>query len=338
MNTPPTLPIIDCHLHMVGNGSNGSGCWIRVAGRFRPQAAALLFALGLPQSSIRGPLEELYIERILGFLQTSEVRAAVLLAHELTRDESGNPVEGFGSLYVPNDVVLNIGKTNPQLLPGVSIHPARPDALEELDRCLEGGAVLMKCLPNCQNINLSDPRFRPFWERMAKAKLPLLAHTGGELSLPVFQPEYAAPRFLRLPLECGVTVIGAHCGTRSLFFDTDYTEEFAKLLTQFPNLFGDNSGMMTPIRCRHLSKLLKTPFQDRMVYGSDMPIPISGLWPRIWGLLSAEDHRRIRTETNLLERDHQLKRAIGFSDASFVRGAHLLRLTETQRRNLEKLS
>ena len=51
-----------------------------------------------------------------------------------------------------------------------------------------------------------------FWERMAESKLPLLAHTGGEHTLPVVRPEFADPRILTLPLECRVTVIAAHCG------------------------------------------------------------------------------------------------------------------------------
>ena len=42
----------------------------------------------------------------------------------------------------------------------------------------------MKCLPNCQNIDPSDARYRRFWERMAEARLPLLAHTGGEHTVP----------------------------------------------------------------------------------------------------------------------------------------------------------
>ena len=44
---------------------------------------------------------------------------------------------------------------------------------------------MMKCLPNCQNIDCSNDRFKPFWNRMAEVGLPLLAHTGGEHTLQV---------------------------------------------------------------------------------------------------------------------------------------------------------
>ena len=50
---------------------------------------------------------------------------------------------------------------------------------------------------------------------MAEARLPLLAHTGGEHTVPVVNAALADPKLLRLPLECGVTVIAAHCATKS---------------------------------------------------------------------------------------------------------------------------
>src|SRR5262249_42359474 len=152
-------------------------------------------------------LERLYTERLLAQLRTSSLGAAVILPQDLVFDESGRPIEGAGSFFVPNDYVLNMVRKDPEFLPAVLIHPPRPDALEELERCLNAGAVMMKCLPNCQNINCNDPRFKPFWQRMAEARLPLLAHTGGEHTLPVVTPAYADPRILTLPLECGVNVI-----------------------------------------------------------------------------------------------------------------------------------
>src|SRR5262249_12018950 len=155
-------------------------------------------------------LESLYINRLLELVRGSSLQAAVILAQDLVYDEQGQTIKDAGSFYVPNDYVLGLAKKHPEFLPAISIHPARADALEELSRCLAAGAVMLKCLPNCQNINCNDRRYTRFWERMAEARLPLLAHTGGEHTLPVLRPEYADPRVLALPLECGVTVIAAH--------------------------------------------------------------------------------------------------------------------------------
>ena len=130
---------------------------------------------GIDVSALEGDLEAIYAEHLEGVVRESSMDAVVLLAHERVHDPDGTPREDLGSMFVPNDVVLGLAQHFPEFLPGVSIHPARRDALDELERCLEGGAVLMKCLPNCQNIDFSDRRYEAFWQRMAEARLPLLA-------------------------------------------------------------------------------------------------------------------------------------------------------------------
>ena len=165
------------------------------------QIADPLRHIGLPGNALSADLETLYVNRLLDLVRGSSLQAIVILAQDQVYDEQGKLMDGFGSFHVPNDYVLALARKHPQFLPAVSIHPARPDALEELDRCLEAGAVMLKCLPNCQNINCNDRRLTRFWERMAEAKLPLLAHTGGEHTVPVVCRAYADPRILTLPLE-----------------------------------------------------------------------------------------------------------------------------------------
>src|SRR2546421_12314174 len=104
----------------------------------------MLRHIGLPTTALAGDLEGLYVERLLAQVRGSSLGAAVILAQDLVRDDQGRPLEGVGSFYVPNDYVLNLARKYPEFLPAVSIHPARPDALEELERCLAGGAAVMK--------------------------------------------------------------------------------------------------------------------------------------------------------------------------------------------------
>ncbi|MBN8550202.1 MAG: amidohydrolase family protein [Deltaproteobacteria bacterium] len=318
--------LIDAHVHVLGTGSNGSGCWLRLSGYHRLLALYILRELGLPSTLLKGGLDQVYVERLLQMLRGSLVSRAVLLAHEHVYDEAGRRIENFGSFFVPNRYVLELAKRHPEFLAGVSIHPARHDALDELDLCIEEGAALMKCLPNCQNIDCSNPRYKKFWERMAQAGLPLLAHTGGELSVPVYNKLYSDPERLRLPLECGVKVIAAHCATSSLFFDTDYTKNFATMLRQYPNLFGDNSGMQTPIRSRHFRRILEEDISSRLIHGSDFPIPISATWARLRGFLSRSQAKELNSNKNVLERDVLIKRAMGFPEGTFTRAAAVLRL------------
>ena len=318
---------LDCHVHIIGDGSSGSGCFLMPRGYSRFLAQIIVRHLGMPPSTLRTGLDAAYESRLVEMVRESSLDAAVILAHEYTRDSQGNIIEGFNTFYTPNDYVLNLAKRHPEFLPAVSIHPARPDALDELDRCIEGGAVMMKCLPNVHNIDCSNRRFKRFWERMAEAGIVLLAHTGGELSLPVYNHAFANPEVLLFPLECGVTVITAHSGTNSLLFDPNYVETFLEMIKQYPNLYGDNSALLTPFRSKDLKRLAETNIQERIVHGSDLPIPVSGLWTGLRGALSWKDYRQWNSISNVLERDLKLKQAIGFGDEVFQRLSRLLKLS-----------
>jgi predicted TIM-barrel fold metal-dependent hydrolase len=321
-----TQRIIDMHVHMVGNGGGGSGGWLRLSGWHRWLAGFMLRQQGIPASALEGDLESIYAEVLLKLVRESSMDAVVLLAHERVYDPDGTARDDLGSMFVPNDVVLELAEKFPEFLAGVSIHPARHDALEELERCLERGAVLMKCLPNCQNIDPSDRRYRPFWERMASAGLPLLAHTGGEHTLPIVNAAFADPKLLRFPLECGVTVIAAHCATKSGAFDPDYFDDWVAMLREFPNLYGDISALVALNRCGHLRDCLQGEVLPRILHGSDFPVPVLG--HRMWlqGWIDRATFRRCQAIPNSLERDWQFKRALGFPDETATRAGKLLRL------------
>ena len=316
---------IDMHVHIVGNGTGGTGCRVHVTGWHRPVAALMLRNFHLPVSALKGDLDRLYVEQLLEYVRGSSLEAAVILAQDEVRDEQGRVMEGVGSFYVPNDYVLKLALEHAEFLPAVSIHPARPDAMEELERCLAAGAVMMKCLPNCQNIDCNDRRYTKFWERMAGAKLPLLAHTGGEHTVPVVRKEFANPRILELPLQCGVTVIAAHCATKSGLFDPEYFFDFARMTREYPNLYGDTSAFNVPMRGRHIPKCLEQPLVDRMVHGSDVPVPVHGHFAWLRGFLGWKAFRQWEKQPNVLERDYQFKVAMGFPPESFTRIYDLLR-------------
>lgn len=326
MNTHDFAQPLDFHVHIVGTGASGTGCWLRVSGWHRPLANLMLRHVGMSSDAFERNFDALYVEHLLQQVRQSSLGAALILAHDEVHDSQGRKMEGVGSLYVPNEYVLSLARQHPEFLPAVSIHPARPDALEELERCLEGGAVAMKCLPNCHNIDCSDRRFTRFWERMATAGLPLLAHTGGEHTVPVVNARFADPSVLRLPLECGVTVIAAHCATKSGLTDPEYFFTLLEMFRQYPNLYGDLSAFNVPLRGRHVRKCLEPGVVDRMIHGSDYPVPVNGLWAWLRGFVDRAAWRRSARQANVIERDYQLKVEMGFPAGVFTRGWGLLRL------------
>ncbi len=318
------MRIIDGHVHIIGDGSSGSGCWYRphsIWSKFLEYKLAQQFKM--PRSSIRGCLDECYVSHLVELVRASSLDAILILAMEIPYDDNGNPLDA-GAVFVPNDYVLKLARKYPEFIPAVAIHPARADALDELDRCLAAGSRVLKLLPNCQNINCSDPRFKPFWDRLAENGMVLLSHTGGELTLPVINAAYADPLTLKLPLECGVNVIAAHCAGRSCLNDPDYTDQLLKMFPLYPNLYGDNSALNSPVRSRALHKILKPPVVDRILHGSDYPIPVNGLGPFLRGHLPISEWLRWQRHTNVLERDYQLKRAMGFPEETFTRLDRLL--------------
>jgi uncharacterized protein len=281
--------------------------------------------IGLPISALHGDLDQLYVTQLLHWVRHSSLDAIVILAQEAVYDEQGRRREEQTLAYVPNDYVLALARRHPEFLPAVSIHPARPDAAEELDRCLTEGAVLMKCLPVYQNIDCRSRRYTRFWEQMAAAGLPLLVHTGGEHTLRVHRPDLCDPRMLEWPLQCGVTVIAAHCATKSAPFEAQYFDVFVDMLIRYERLYGDISAFNVPIRGSVVPRCLHPPILDRLVHGSDFPVPVFGHWAWLQGFVDWRTFRTWESQPNVLERDYQLKRAMGFPPATFTRINQLLR-------------
>ena len=332
-NTTTALPRterIDAHVHVVGTGTGDSGCWYRPRGFTKLGAPFLTKCVGLTARDLQGPeFDRVYVDQLLKYIRSSSVSRILILAHELPHREDGTPLPHLSSLYVPNSYVLRLAQIYPEFLAAVSIHPSRRDAFEELELALAGGAAALKCLPNVQGIDWNDPRHTRFLERMAEARLPLLAHTGSERTMPVMDHKLADPRVLTRALEIGVTCIAAHCGTGTMLIDPDYLDVFARMTERFPNLYGDNSALASlnfRLRKSALLRLTQGALAGRILHGSDLPVLVSGLLAWAGGMLPWNEHKKAARIPNPLERDAQLKRALGFSEETFTRAAKVLRL------------
>ena len=310
---------IDGHVHFVGDGSNGSGCWLRRTSLLDRIVEPIVKAqAGIFRSSKKLGIDQAYEEKLIQLIDQSTLDAVLLLAMDYPYDEGGNCLKEKAKFYVPNDHVLSLAKKYAQIIPACSIHPARKNAIEELERCAEQGAKVLKLLPNCHNVDCSNTRYRSFWEKLSELGLPFLAHTGGEFSVPVLNAKFADPRILRLPLECGVKVIAAHGAGKSGLWDPDYTADLLKMMDQFPNLFTDNSALASPNRSHTIPALLDPKIQSRVIHGSDFPIPSGGFGPWMGNLLSRADYFKSRKINNPLERDLFIKKAIGFKENTFT--------------------
>ena len=142
------------HVHLSGNGKGGMDCWHRRRWIMRPFLRAGARDIGLECGFGDLRFDELYLKKLLQWVSESTLEAAVLLACDWVRDDQGAVRKDLSDLFVSNDEVFAAVKQSPKLLAGISVHPARPDALDELDRCAAAGAVLLKLLPCVQNVDL----------------------------------------------------------------------------------------------------------------------------------------------------------------------------------------
>ncbi len=312
--------ILDCHVHICactpGHGWMSDRLQKSLPFRF------MRWRLGIKgyDEATERQLEARLLETID---QTTWLDAAVVLAFDAVHDHDGRLDEANTHLYVTNDYVIELAKRHPKILFGASVHPYRTDAVAELERCVAAGAVLLKWLPVTQNFDPSDPRCIPFYEALAHHKLPLLSHTGGEQSLPSLAPHTADPRLLEPALQRGVTVIAAHCGTRSTPNERDFLPEFAAMAHRHQHFYGDTSALSLPTRSYAYHRVLYDPVvRAKLVHGSDWPIialpPVTEL-----GIRKSLANMR---ERNWIRRDVLIKQQLGFDDAYWRRAAEVLRL------------
>ena len=79
-----------------------------------------------------------------------------------------------------------------------------------------------------------------------------------------------------------------------------------------------------------MRKLLEPELSARILHGSDVPVPVSGAVMYAFGMMKRRDWRSAAKIKNPIERDAQLKRALGFPEETFTRLAGLLRSTRTR--------
>lgn len=255
--------------------------------------------------------------------ETPEIDAAVILAFDAVHDREGRFDAANTHLYVTNDYVIELARQHRKILFGASIHPYRRDAIAELERCVRAGAKLVKWLPITQGMNPADERCFAFYEAMAHFGIPLLSHTGGEKSLPNIAIETASPTLLLPALQRGVTVIAAHCGTRSTFSEPDFVAEFARMCHEHEHFYGDTAALNLPTR----SHAYRAIFEDevvrsKIIHGSDWPIlPVPPA--TLLGMSTTAD---LWLEGNWLRRDALIKRALGFDSDYWHRAARVLKL------------
>lgn len=140
---------------------------------------------------------------------------------------------------VPNDVIADYVREHPEKLEGwASVNPAEPDALDELERCVEDlGLRGVKLGPVYQHFDPRDHRYWPFFERCQRYGLPLLFHQGttfpSTARLEWGKPLQLEPLAMAFP---DLRIIIAHLGH-------PWEDDVVSLVRKAPNVWTDISAV-----------------------------------------------------------------------------------------------
>ncbi|MFL5320938.1 MAG: amidohydrolase family protein [Myxococcaceae bacterium] len=318
--------ILDDHVHIVGLGAGGTGCYVndRMGQWARHPVESFKFSI---YRTAAGVLDEKkgdqqYVERLKGLLSDSPAHGrALLLAFDQTYREDGTVDKAGTEFYAPNEYVLKLAKEHPEcFVPAASVHPYRKDALEELQRCIDAGVQAVKWLPNAQGIDPMSERCDSFYELLAKSGVPLLTHAGEEQAVDAEEAQKLGnPLRFRRPLDHGVKVIIAHCASLGMGEDLDKPDKphvsnfdlFLRLMSEEKYkglLYADISAITQFNRCEKVKTLLeRQDLHDRLIYGSDYPLPAINALVRTGPLesLGLIDHHE-REALNELDRHNPL--------------------------------
>lgn len=309
--------LIDCHVHLAALPEGDNGCLISPKMLKSPLFRFLLWKHGL---SIHEPhaANRKYLQDLLTELRASQyVRKAILLGMDGIYTSNGRLDLNATEFLVSNDYVLAQTKSYPnEFLAGVSINPQRGDAIEELHRCAEAGAALVKVLPNAQQFDPGNPRYRTFYRVLADLKLPFLSHVGYEFSLIGKDQSVGDPNRLRVALDEGATVIAAHACSYGLMLYEKFYPTLLNFVNHYPNFFADVSALTLPNRMRMLRRLRHHPeVFNRLLFGTDYPLSVFHL--PAWGLVDLRTLWTLMKTNNRFDRQYLTCQHIGIGMGSF---------------------
>lgn len=320
--------IVDMHCHIAGIGAGGSGCFVspRLRGSWR--FAIYLRSFGVTKAELMAKGDGLVADRISQSLAKSRcVDKAVLLALDGVVSRDGLLDTHRTEVYVPNEFVAQAAAAHTNLLFGASVNPYRNDALDRLVWAKNHGAVLVKWIPSIMDIDPSDPRLVPFYEKLIELDLPLLTHTGKERSFSTSKDELCDPEKLRLPLSLGVKVIAAHIASTGTFHGERSTERLVKLMREYPNLYSDISSLTQLNKLGYMRQALTRPeFAGRLLYGSDFPLINTALVSPWYYCLRLTPRQlvSISRAKNPWDADVKTKQALGTPADVFARPRQML--------------
>jgi uncharacterized protein len=283
---------LDCHLHILGKGTEGTGCYANpeyFSWKHPVERTRMIGLMSSADIDDESRSDQEYVERLFTLIDDMPIKGKLmLLAMDMAHDEDGKPNKRSTKFHVPNGYIFEVASQKPDsCIPVMSVHPYRKDAIDELEKWASRGVKLVKWLPNAMGMDPSNHKCLPFYKKMEELGLVLLGHAGKETAIEVFKyRNLGNPLLYRTPLDMGVKVIMAHCAGLGSGKDLDARlpvpiknyKLFLRLMEekQYEGLlFGDIAALTNINRMgAPLKQILeRTDIHHRLINGSDYPLP-----------------------------------------------------------------
>ncbi len=294
------MKTVDMHLHLLNPNVKFDRLFDRVA------IALFGRKFGLDSEKMKTDPYGAYIDALISSIRDSEyIVKGALLPVDSKFDRDGTEIHRDATVCSHSEDVLALYREFPEyIIPFMSVNPNRKDALELIERYYREGAVGMKFLQNYWEVDLSEERLIPYYQKLAELGIPLIIHIGSEYTISS-SPQYESARMLTLPLECGVRVIAAHVGAGDIgeklrfwrnlsgdpkYFNREYLD-LMEMMERYDNLYADISALLTVFKARVLRDLSQRGLEERLLFSTDYPVVYSTLftsydlpWRKRWEL------------------------------------------------------
>ncbi|MCI0400814.1 MAG: amidohydrolase family protein [Gammaproteobacteria bacterium] len=325
----------DYHVHIVGLGTNNSGMWVnpKMLSWLHPfhrlRAEAYLSAAHV---IVHDQADQEYVDRLVRLIRHIEGHGKYhALAFDYYYNPDGTINREKSNFYTPNEFVFDLADKFPDVFaPTISVHPYRPDALQELEKWAKRGVRFVKWLPNAQGMNAAEPRNDAYYRLLKNYNLTLLTHVGKERAVATAEDQaFGNPLLFRRPLELGVKIVMAHCGSLGRNEDLDNPGNKVSSFDLFMRLmdsqryesllFGDLSAMTQFNRLPGplIQVIKRKDLHHRLLDGSDYPLPAINIVIQTrslvkYGLITSDERRHLNEiyDYNPLLFDYVLKRSV----------------------------
>jgi uncharacterized protein len=286
-----TSRLVDFHTHILAIGTSAGDAFVHPRMLSGVNLERLKFWIYESASGIHREenTDEEYVARLVRLARATKRHGKFrILAFDKHYNPDGTVNLSKTNMYVPNRYIVELAQRYPDVfLAVVSVHPYRPDALEELEKWGKAGVKFVKWLPNAMGMDPANRLVEPFYQKMKEHRMILLSHAGDEQAVEAEEDQRLGnPLRLRQPLDLGVRVIVAHAASLGTCDDLDRGEGkkatcfelFLRLMEERKYnelLFGEISAMLQFNRLPvPFATILKRPeLHARLVNGSDYPLP-----------------------------------------------------------------